>query len=291
MLQARSLPAMLSSLLALSEWRPSVVLVVQAGMIGMAASILLLTLHRSFGWIVALLCTAGVSCFAYEFALGNFMTESLGLAAGLCGFSLILLSVRRKEPIPSLLVCGLGMVSVGMAMRVGAIFAIPILFLWTLYASRGMGWYSRWRLLARAAGALAAGLVLHVLVAHAQGASVRNTGGNSAAVLYGLSTGSRDWSQAHRDFSGDFANTPETIVYEKIRGIALANIRSKPEVFVGSLIAAGAAFGKNLFSFGPLAQYNGLITPPLHLAYLLALYIGATQHSRSSFLPSPWPKS
>jgi hypothetical protein len=87
-----------------------------------------------------------------------------------------------------------------------------------------------------------------------------NTGGNTAVVLYGLSTGSRDWSQAHRDFAHLFVNSSEAVAYQEIRNAALANIRAQPRVFVDSLIAAGTNFGHNLFMIGRIAELNSVVT-------------------------------
>ena len=252
-------PAMLSSLLALSGWSPGTTLILLAGMIGLGTGTFLLAVQRTLGWMTALLATAGVVVFAQEFALATFMTESLGLVAGLCGLSLLLLSVRRTEPTPALLTCGLGMISIGMAVRVGAVFALPILGVWTIYATRTLPRPARWRLLVVAAGALALGFLLHLFVVYSYGGIARNTAGNSAVVLYGLSTGSRDWSQAHRDFADDFRSESETVVYEKIRGIALSNIRERPRVFIASLMAAAGSFATQLFTFGGLEKHNGLV--------------------------------
>jgi len=240
-------------------------------MIGLAIGILLLAMQRAFGWIAALFATVGVWFFAYEFAIGNFMTESLGLVAGLCGLSLVLLSVRRNEPVPLLVVGGLGMFSVGMAMRAGALFVIPALAVWTLYATHRVPWTSRWRLLSMAAAGLLLGPALQLVVVYSAGSDARNTGGNGAVALYGLSTGSRDWSQAYRDFAEVYAKNPESIFHQKVMAAAIENIRAKPAVFVDSLLAAAALFRTQLFNIGPLAQYNGVATLAFWLGTIVCL--------------------
>jgi hypothetical protein len=252
-------PAMLSSLLAVSGWRPSIALLLQAAAIGLGTGILLVALRRSFGWIAALFVVLGVAIIAREFALGNFMTESLGLVAGVTGISLLLLSIRRTEPHLPLLLLGLCMLSLGMAIRAGALFALPALAVWLFFATSAMGVQARWRVLFPSVIALGFGLALQFLVLHTLGSDARNTGGNFAATLYGLSTGSRDWSQSYRDFP-DLFRISESFAFERIQSAAIANIKARPEVFLISLYQAGRAFVENLFAVGSMKPYNGALT-------------------------------
>jgi hypothetical protein len=262
-------PAMLSSLLAFSGWRSSIALLAQAAMIGLGTGLLVLAVQRAFGWVTASLCAVGMLIVAREFSLGNFMTESLGLAAGLAGLALLILSLRRREPLSWSLILGLASVSVGMALRIGAIFAVPVLAVWAFYATRTMSWRLRWRILLASAAALSLGMALQLGVVRALGGNVSNTAGNWAGLLYGLSTGSRDWSQAYRDFAHQFATSSESVVYQQIREAAISNIQAQPKVFIRSLFAAGKAFAYNLFTIGPMASLNG----PLTLLFLLGVAI------------------
>jgi hypothetical protein len=253
-------PAMLGSLLALSGWRPSIALVLQAALIGLAAGVFLLALQRLFGWVTALLSALGILIIAREFSLGNFMTESLGLTAGLVGLGLLLLSLRRREPNALPFISGLALISVGMALRLGAVFVIPTLAFWAFYATRTMAWRTRWRILLASGAALSLGGALHLLVVYAHEGDASNTGGNFAVVLYGLSTGTRDWSQAHRDFAPLFATRAEGVVYKQIRDVAVTNIRARPQVFFRSIAAAGVSFGGQLFAIGPMGELNMPLT-------------------------------
>jgi len=242
-------PAMLSTLLGLTGWRPSAVLVLQALIIGLSAGVLALALQRVFGLVTAVLATIGVLVVANEYALGNFMTEAFGLPAGLIGLALLVLSVQGKQLIGYLAIAGLALISFGMAVRAGALVVLPILGLWTVVATHNVIWDRRWRLLVVAAAALALGPALQYVLLYAFGIDPSNTGGNFSTTLYGLSTGSRDWSQAYRDFAELFQNRSESAAFEQIQGLAIENIRARPEVFVQSLLAVGAFFRQTLFSF------------------------------------------
>jgi hypothetical protein len=82
-------PAFLGSLLWLTLWRPSLVLIAQSAVIGLSLGLFVLVTARRLGWLVALTTATVVLVHAKEFALGNFMTESLGLPAGLLGLALL----------------------------------------------------------------------------------------------------------------------------------------------------------------------------------------------------------
>lgn len=252
-------PSMLSAVLGLTGWRPSVALLLQAAALGLSGGVLLLALRRMFSWVTAVLTTFGVLAFAAETAVGVFVTEAFGLATALVGLALLLLSVRHQEPAPpALLLFGLTLISVAMSIRAGALFALPLLLLWLLVITRSMARRSRAKLAIAAVAAIAAGPVLQYGVSMAVGANPANSAGNFATTLYGLATGSRDWSQAERDFGDVFGTQSETTAFRVVREAALERIVHDPSTFLGSLVAAGTAFAKSLFAFGVLAPYNAL---------------------------------
>ncbi len=137
---------------------------------------------------------------------------------------------------------------------------LPLLLLWVWLITRLMVRRKRIALMVFALAALAAGPLLQYAIVAAAGGNPANSGGNFAASLYGLSTGSRDWSQAYRDFAETLSSKSETIAFQAIQRAALDNIVQQPTVFAGSLIAAGKHFAQSLFTFGPFAKYNTLTT-------------------------------
>ena len=265
-------PAMLNSLLGLTGWRPSAALLLQAVLIGLTSGVLLLALQTTFGWITAVLTPLAVLTFAHEFAIGNFMTEALALPAGLAGVALLLLSAQERGPSRNVVLLGLALISLGMAIRPGALVALPLLGVWLLIVTRTMMARPRTALLMAGVIALALGPTLHYALMLAMGVDPSNSGANYAASLYGLSTGSRDWSEAYRDFADLFRTQPETVAFQVVQKVAVANILADPYVFLGSLMAAGKAFSVALFAFGPLTAYNMLATWLLCFGLLLCAF-------------------
>ena len=155
---------------------------------------------------------------------------------------------------------GLALISLGMTIRPGALVALPLLGVWLLIVTRPMMARPRAALLLAGAIALALGPALHYTLMLAMGVDPSNSGGNYAASLYGLSIGSRDWSQAYRDFADVFRTQPEAVAFQIVQNAAVENITADPSVFFASLRAAGKAFSLALFAFGPLTVYNVLAT-------------------------------
>ncbi|HVE88066.1 MAG TPA: hypothetical protein VNA44_00055 [Burkholderiaceae bacterium] len=252
-------PSMLNSLLGLTGWRPSAALALQALTIGLSSGAFLLALQKTFGWITALLATTAVLAFAREFAIGNFMTEALALPAGLMGLAL-LLSAQKPEINRNVVLLGLALISLGMAIRPGALLSLPLLGIWLLLVTRPMLVRPRVAFLLAGAIALVLGPALHYATMLSLGVDPNNSGGNYAASLSGLSTGSRDWSQAYRDYADVFRMQPETVAFQIVQRAALLNISADPYTFIGALMAAGKAFSVALFAFSPLPPYNTLAT-------------------------------
>ena len=265
-------PSMLNSLLGLTGWRPSAALALQALTIGLSSGVLLLALQRTFGWITAVLTTLAVLAFAHEFAIGNFMTEALGLPTAITGLALLLLSAREPAAARNIVLLGLALISLGMTIRPGALLSLPLLGMWLLMVTRPMSTRPRAAFLVAGAIALALGPALHYATMLSLGVDPNNSGGNYAASLYGLSTGSRDWSQAYRDYADVFRTQPETVAFQIVQKSALENINADPYTFIGALMAAGKAFSLALFAFGPLTPYNILATWLFCLGLLLCTF-------------------
>jgi hypothetical protein len=249
----------LGASLGVSGWRPQAVLIFQALAIGGALAAFALTVARAYGRLAAFLAFAGLLIFAYEVALGNFMTEAIGLPLGLLGMSLLIVFAFQQQRL-GVLYAGLAFVSVGMFARMGAVLVLPMLGLWAcwlLFRSRRAQW------LGASLGAIAAlctGALLQVLVVAGLDLDAANTGGNYSTVLYGLSTGSRDWSEAYRDLAPVFQSaTSETAAFAQVYASALANIRANPGVFVSSLAAGFMTFLSGPFLIGALIKINPLL--------------------------------
>jgi hypothetical protein len=250
-------PLTMISVLFVTGWHAGMALQLQAFLMGAALGVLVVSVWRVYGLVPTALIAWLGSVFAIEWAVGTFMTENWGVVAGFTGAALLIEHARR--PHGGVLAAGLAMVSVALAARAGALFVLPMLLLWGYMTLLPRG--RRWSVTAFAVplAALMVGPALQWAGAHHYVADVSNTGGNFGPSLYGLSTGSRDWSQAYRDFAPLFAQKPESEVFRIVQRRAIENILDNPTVFIDSLGAAGVAFSKSLFTLGAGAAARVLL--------------------------------
>ena len=73
-------------------------LLVQAAIIGCAVSLFALVVARYIRRLAAIVAAIGLFVVAYEFAIGNFMTEALGIPLGLFGLTLLLAYAGGQRP-------------------------------------------------------------------------------------------------------------------------------------------------------------------------------------------------
>lgn len=232
-------PNFLATILWLLDWRAAYALLALGGIAALSIAALGLAVARAHGPVAALVAVFGCLVFAKEWALGNFMTESLGLAAGCTGAACLLYFATTRGT--SWLVIGLALVSAALTSRAGALFVYPLLIAWAYWFSARTHWFSP-----RAAGlvlaSIAVGPASQAVAVWAMGGDIGHTGGNFSTVLYGLSTGSRDWSESYRVFAKEFATMPEREVFRIVQDKALENIAASPSVLIGSLRNAFVSF-------------------------------------------------
>ena len=167
--------------------------------VGGAICVFALVVARYFSRLAAIVAAFGLFGAAYAFAIGNFMTEALGVPLGLFGLTL-LVGLRRWTANTALLYSGLAFFSIGMFARMGALLVLPLLALWACVVV--------FRSAAEAKVILCfGGARCGCCRADTTSPSGLALGGDPAVqaaitltTLYGLSTGSRDWSQSYRDF-------------------------------------------------------------------------------------------
>lgn len=264
-------PSMLATVLSLSHWNPHVALLLQAAVAGISISALFTAAARSVGWLSSILASLMLFFYAQEHVLSRFVTEVGGFSAGLAGIALLLHYASGNKKL-SLLVSGLGLISLAMTARAGALFILPALLFWswlTLRQVKPQGW------VVPSLAVLAAALIgpaIHFLILFALGIDSHNTGGNFSTILYGLSTGSRDWSQAYRDHAILFQNHSEAECFRTIYSFAISNIAAQPNVFLTSLMQAEQRFVSELFVLGgPISGMNSFLTVLFILGILRCL--------------------
>ena len=264
-------PLSLLTLLSLAGYMSAFALLIQASIIG--ACLIVFTVvacnavTRTTGSLAGVLCAV----FAYQWATANFMTEFLGLSAGLISATLFLIhSIERR---PAFAVFGVAMLSMALAARAGALFALPLVCIWCYFTMRPADRRIDLRTLLTITLAALFGPVLHSLGALSIGASLINSGGNFSASLYGLSTGSRDWHEAYRVFAHLFSSGPEGEVFRFIQARALENIQAEPGVFIKSLYGATSLYVVDLFGFVSIRGTNLILTALLIVGLLRCLQL------------------
>jgi hypothetical protein len=262
-------PLALASVLSLAGWHAGIALVVLAGLLGLALGVAVNSVWRAYGLGAAVMLALVGAAFAYEWCVSTFMSEVWGVVCGLIGAAYLIDHGCRPSKVR--LTLGLAMLSVALTARAGAITALPLLAAWAVLAN------GRPKDIGRSARALipllglVAGPVLQVLGALHLSGTAGNTGGNFAATLYGLSTGSRDWRQAYQDFADLFSQRPESEVFAVVWKHAVQNIQLHPLTLFDALVGAGLLYGKSLFHSSTFFLYPWLLTALLCLGLVHSL--------------------
>ena len=201
------IPSFLASLREITGWHATAVLALQAALVALSVLAVGLEAARSFGRLAGIGAAGVLWYYVAEFAVSQFATEVIGVIAGSLGIALLLAGARLNRLWVSVL--GLSTLSVGLFGRAGALFVLPLLVAWGCLT---YGRPVRSRLLRVAIGltcAASAGLLFQFVILTLMGSSATNTGGNFAATLYGLASGSCDWSEAYRVHADLFARLGE----------------------------------------------------------------------------------
>lgn len=242
-------PALLASLLTLIGWSSQAALIAQGALVGAAVAAFASQIRERMGGASAVIAAVLLVAYAWEFVLGLFMTEVAGLVFGLGGLALLLREGERGHS--ARIFVGIACFSVGMTARAGALFALPALIIWAALAFPGRSRVQRVRAAVVAIAAVLVGPVLQFLFVWRLGSDPFHTGSNFGASLYGLSTGSRDWTEAYRAFDHLF-RVSEGEAFRAAYRAALDNIQARPDVFLGALAEAFSAYLDALFVFGDL---------------------------------------
>ena len=248
-------PAMLASLLGVSGWSHQVVLLLQAALVGVAVAACALAVRQRYGVLAAAIMLVALIAFAWEHVIGLFVTEVAGFILGLTALCLFLAYGSRRFLLLLFVACAF--LSVGLTARAGALFVFPAVALWALLTPAA-SIRLRLQTLAVAVAGLLVGPALQYGVVASVGGDLTNTGANFSTSLYGLSTGSRDWSQAYQVFANSFAKGEED-AFRQIYRAAIANISGNPAVFARALFDAEIEYLSTLFDVGWLSPIGPLL--------------------------------
>ena len=250
-------PTMLASLLSWTGWSSHGALLLQGAITGLAIGIFALSTRALFGVFVATITAALLGVYAWEFAIGLFMTEVPGLVFGLLGLSLLLAFGETNRWTHLFLGCAL--LSLGMTARSG----------------RGL----------RLAGDCGLDLSREPRRSPVRQSAVwigrhhGNSGGPSRANLPSLGVGRKPiehrwqlfylavWSfnrlagrtEAYKHFDWLFKQS-ENAAFEQVYAAAIQNILQAPAVFLTALAQAALFFLRYLFGYGIVEYANPILS-------------------------------
>ena len=250
-------PTMLASLLSWTGWSSHGALLLQGAITGLSIGIFALSTRALFGVFVATITAALLGVYAWEFVIGLFMTEVPGFVFGLLGLSLLLTFSETNRWTHLFIGCAL--LSLGMTARAGAVLVLPATVAWTFLVSRGNLRFGKALYGSAAITGILAGSVVQICLAWALGGNPLNTGGNFSTSLYGLSTGSRDWTEAYKHFDWVFKQS-ENAAFEQVYAAAIQNILQAPGVFLTALAQAALFFLRYLFGYGVVEYANPILS-------------------------------
>lgn len=205
---------------------------------------------------IAAAAAAMLMVFVWEFTLGVFMTEVAGFVLGALALSLLLAFSESKHPLQ--LFAGVAFLSMAMVSRLGAVFVMPAAPLWVAIRFSGDGQLRRYLSLGIAGAAV--GPVLQFAAVWLLGLDPTNTGGNFSTTLYGMSTGSRRWTEAHEHFRAVFDTQPEIAAFKVVYAAAIQNILDRPEVFIQLLAAAFGDYWRMFFAVGAFGRWSSALS-------------------------------
>jgi hypothetical protein len=269
--------SMLSSMLPLLDWSSQNVLLAQGFLVGATTAFAFSQIARIASPVAGALASVTLGLFAWEFTLGVFMTEVPGFVMGALGLGLLLLFNRSSSPL--WLFTGFAFLSVGLVSRAGAFFVLPAGLVWVAFLCRSSQ-RSSWALLVIAAAGATVGPLLQLGEVWALGADATHSGGNFSATLYGLSTGSRQWSEAYDHFRATFSEQGEAAAFKIVYGAAIQNILDHPDVFLRTLAAAFLDYWRTIFDVGILGRWSD--------ALWILLLLGIV-HCVFFLRAAPWP--
>lgn len=126
--------AILAALLGASGFSLYAVALIQTCAAALATALAGIAFWRNLGAVPALIAVSFLYAFNHYF-VGSTMTETTGFVAGTLAFAILCEAVRLDSR--SLFLIGLAALSFALSVRVGPLFLLPALILWSGYGFRG----------------------------------------------------------------------------------------------------------------------------------------------------------
>jgi hypothetical protein len=205
-------PVFLSSLFALSELNPMVILAIMAFLNLLGSYLAANEIKKSHGAMAAsFYLLFGFLC--YRYFTGMFMTEQLGFLLGNLAIAFIWNGIRNQK-FPNILL-GIFSMSLGLNARAGAMFVLPVMVIWVGLATSKKKFFSLKRS-SLAFIAVLLGFVINYYVSNQYFIEASRTFSNWGYSLYGVAAGNAGWRQILDDYPGTSPPEAQSLAIQKI---------------------------------------------------------------------------
>lgn len=216
-------PGLLATLLSLTNQNLMASLAILTGIVGIACYIAAREIQRTHGGEISVFIVIVIFLF-FRAHSGVSMTENLGVALGVLGFTLLWQGASIKNSV--YMYSGVFVTTLALNARAGAFFLLPILILWTGWLLRKNNRIS-WKTAFYAACFVAAGFTLNILLTRLLAVPSGIPFANFSYTLYGLASGGKSWGYIYEAHPEIFSlDEPQQTM--RIYQVAFELIREKP---------------------------------------------------------------
>jgi hypothetical protein len=188
--------------------------------------------------------------FYYRKFNGAVLSDTLGFTLGVLSLVFLWNSVSRKN-LPSAL-AGLFCLTMGESARPGAVFALPMLFLWIVFFFKSDE--SFWKRGLLAGVVLVAGILINTILTAVLAPGIAASYSNFANLIYSLVNGGTGWHAVYVDHPEFFVGNNEGYAAQQIYKVSWQIFLANPMNTVYACIHAVTA----LFSAAPYSAFNYL---------------------------------
>lgn len=254
-------PLFLSGVGLLAGRNLEIMLLLQAGISGACAFLFARTIASWLGPVAGAFAVITIGLYAWQYVVGQTMSEMLGLSLGLISCALLLRAGEKRSY--GLALAGVFLFALGQQVRPGAMFALPLLIVW-VGALRGRDLFSFLTGVGLAGLVTAGAFALNAAAVVAVGGDPAIANANFAQTLYGLSVG-EDWRSLGADYPNLMPETAENV--RQIYALAFQKMVADPGVVINSI-------KDNLLAYLDSPWYNNLIPiSPVRIVFSIGAII------------------
>ncbi len=246
----------LTGLFALSGERLQLTLLLQAGVIALAAFLFVRVITRRWGLAAGFMALAPVVAFAGEYSITT-LTENLGLPLGLVAAAILLTGVQPRRT--GALAFGAFLLSVAINARAGAFFVLPLLVLWPLLL-RELNLAGRIKLAAALFVSVAAGFVVGPVLTTLLGGSADSTHANFSYTIYGIVAGGKGWLHIYQVHPELVAKSlPESVRAANVYAATWDLFQQQPGLTAQGLLKGFLKYLERILKYIPLLPVRILV--------------------------------